>query len=101
MPKPDTATWTLPPYDLDALQAKAKARLRALGEDPEDALQVYRLVAVLRTEELRASRTSRSQSDPRQPRTTPEVTGPGSTGHHRDDAVGVARSAREMRERTV
>ena len=48
--------WDMPPYDLDRLQAKARARLLAVGEDPRDSLSVYRMVAVMRTEELRASR---------------------------------------------
>ena len=56
--------WTFPPYNLDMLQARARARLLALGENPQDRLKIYALVAVLRAEELRESR---SQGHPRQP----------------------------------
>ena len=45
--------WAIPMYDLDRLKAIAKARLMALGEDPNDSLKVYHLVARLRGEELR------------------------------------------------
>ena len=48
--------WTFPRYNLDQLQARARARLLAMGENPRDRLKVYALVAVLRAEELRESR---------------------------------------------
>lgn len=46
--------WMVPRYDLDALKVRAKRMLVLAGDDPGDSLKVYRMVARLRGEELRA-----------------------------------------------
>ena len=81
--------WTFPQYDLDTLQARARARLLAMGENPRDRLRVYRMVAVLRGEELRESRY---QGHPRQPQAAEGVAGPRNKGDHSGDAVGMKRN---------
>ena len=81
--------WTFPQYNLDTLQARARARLVAMGENPRDRLRVYKLVAKLRGDELRESR---HQSDPRGPEAPEGVAGPRDKGDHSGDAVGMKRS---------
>ena len=88
--------WTFPQYNLDTLQARARARLVAMGENPRDRLRVYHLVAKLRAEELRASR---SQGNPQGPQAPEGTAGSSHEGHYPGDAVGmkpipVAKSAR-------
>ena len=78
--------WTFPQYNLDTLQARARARLVAMGENPRDRLRVYTLVAVLRAEELRESRC---QGDPQGPQATERTVGPSREGDHTGDAMGV------------
>ena len=91
--------WTFPQYDLDTLQARARARLVAMGENPRDRLKVYRMVAVLRGEELRASRHQGDLGRPQRSAVGEGVAGPRDKGDHSSDAVGVkpvpvAKSAR-------
>ena len=83
--------WTCPPYNLDTLQAQARARLVAMGENPQDRLKVYQMVAVLRGEELRASRHQGDSQRPQRSAVAEGFTGPRDEGDHSGDAMGVKR----------